>query len=132
MENVETKWMAEIAEHCPTAKIVVVALKCDLREEVADEKGENAAAGTESSSQAQPKRIITYAEGLAVAKRIGALRYLGTAKRRNLKTGTPLTSLECSAMRNRGVNEAFMEASRVALSVKPAKSADSSHKCVIL
>jgi Rho family protein len=78
MENVESKWMAEIAEHCPTAKIVVVALKCDLREEVTDEKGESAAAPPiESASQAQPKRIITYAEGLAVAKHIGALRYLG-------------------------------------------------------
>jgi len=45
--------------------------------------------------------MINYEQGLEVARRINALRYL-----------------ECSAMRNRGVNEAFTEAARVALSVK--------------
>ncbi|KAK2780962.1 Rho GTPase [Onygenales sp. PD_12] len=109
LENIESKWMAEIAEHCAGAKIVLVALKCDLREEV-DEKDDN------TDSQQPPKTVIKYNDGLAVAKRIGALRYL-----------------ECSAMRNRGVNEAFTEAARVALTVKPAKSSDSGvGKCVIL
>jgi Rho family protein len=41
------------------------------------------------------------------------------------------TSPECSAMRNRGVNEAFTEAARVALLVKPAKSKDDS-KCAVM
>ncbi|KAL1959559.1 hypothetical protein VTO42DRAFT_1594 [Malbranchea cinnamomea] len=108
LENVESKWTAEIAEHCPGAKIVVVALKCDLREEQ-DEKADNSANG-----EGERRTIITYEEGLEVAKRIGALRYL-----------------ECSAMRNRGVNEAFTEASRVALSVKPAKDSEKD-SCVIL
>ena len=41
--------------------------------------------------------------------------------------GLNLTRItECSAMRNRGVNEAFTEAARVALSVKPAKAKESS------
>ncbi|OAL65550.1 small Rho-type GTPase [Trichophyton rubrum] len=108
LENVESKWLAEIGENCPGAKIVVVALKCDLREEASDEKDDG------SNTQQQPKPVITYSEGLEVAKRINALRYL-----------------ECSAMRNRGVNEAFTEAARVALSVKPAKASDRSGKCVI-
>lgn len=47
---------------------MLVALKCDLREE-ADEKDAN--------HDAPPKPIITYTQGLEVAKRIGALRYLG-------------------------------------------------------
>ena len=34
-------------------------------------------------------------------------------------------------MRNRGVNEAFTEAARVALQVKPAKSKDS-NRCVVM
>ena len=70
LENVGTKWTAEIAEHCPGVKIVVVALKCDLREEHEKDDDDNGA---------QPRHIITYQEGLAVARRIGALRYLGTS-----------------------------------------------------
>lgn len=34
-------------------------------------------------------------------------------------------------MRNRGVNEAFTEAARVALQVKPAKS-DKDSKCLVM
>ncbi|EEH03587.1 Rho3 GTPase [Histoplasma capsulatum G186AR] len=109
LENVESKWMAEIAEHCAGAKIVLVALKCDLREEVDEKEDENA------EPQPQEKPIVKYDKGLEVAKRIGALRYL-----------------ECSAMRNRGVNEAFTEAARVALTVKPSKSSDNAGKCTIL
>ncbi|EEQ35317.1 RHO3 [Microsporum canis CBS 113480] len=70
LENVESKWLAEIGENCPGAKIVVVALKCDLREEANDEKDDG------STAQPQPKPAITYNEGLEVAKRINALRYL--------------------------------------------------------
>ena len=59
-----TKWLAEINEHCPGVKIVLCALKCDLREENEEKNGET-----------QP--LIEYSEGLEVAKQIGALRYLG-------------------------------------------------------
>lgn len=105
LENVGTKWVEEIAEHCRGVKIVLCALKCDLREEHEKEDDETG----------QPaKQIITYNEGLEVARKIGALRYL-----------------ECSAMRNRGVNEAFTEAARVALQAKPAKSKEDS-KCVVM
>jgi Rho family protein len=82
LENVQSKWVGEIAEHCEGVKLVLVALKCDLRE-------------TE-------QQVITYEEGLAVAKRIKAVRYL-----------------ETSARHNRGVNEAFTEAARTALQAKP-------------
>jgi Rho family protein len=37
---------------------------------------------------------------------------------------------ECSAMKNRGVNEAFTEAARVALSVK--NPADKSSSCITM
>lgn len=67
MENVETKWVGEIAENCPGVKLVLVALKCDLRKrDDADEDG------------AQPEKpMINYDEGLRVAEKIKALRYLG-------------------------------------------------------
>jgi len=106
LENVGSKWMEEIAEHCRGVKIVLCALKCDLREE--HEKEDDDQIGQ------QPRQVITYNEGLEVARKIGALRYL-----------------ECSAMRNRGVNEAFTEAARVALNVNPAKSKDGS-KCIVM
>jgi Rho family protein len=97
LENVESKWVGEIAENCQGVKLVLVALKCDLREQSADNEDEPPVEG----AQKEVKEMIKYEQGLEVARRIGALRYL-----------------ECSAMRNRGVNEAFTEAARVALSVK--------------
>lgn len=116
LENVESKWVGEIADNCPGVKLVLVALKCDLREEV-EEVDEGAAVGRAQGGGEQTqhsKNLISYDQGLEVAKRIGALRYL-----------------ECSAMKNRGVNEAFTEAARVAMSVKGVGGKDDS-KCVIM
>lgn len=111
LENVESKWVGEIAENCPGVKLVLVALKCDLREQ-GDEEADEAMPG---GQQPQPSRekvpTINYDQGLEVARRIGASRYL-----------------ECSAMKNRGVNEAFTEAARVALSVKDREGS----KCSVI
>ncbi|KAI9701719.1 MAG: Rho GTPase [Bogoriella megaspora] len=105
LENVETKWVGEIAENCPDVKLVLVALKCDLREIQAEML-------EDGNPVSEPKKpLIDYKQGLAVAERIRALRYL-----------------ECSAMKNRGVNEAFTEAARVALQVKAANDKESSCK----
>ncbi|EGP82614.1 ras small GTPase, partial [Zymoseptoria tritici IPO323] len=94
LENVESKWVGEIAENCPDVRLVLVALKCDLREVGKDDDEGGAEGGVK-------RECIDYKQGLAVAEKIKALRYL-----------------ECSAMKNRGVNEAFTEAARVALQVK--------------
>lgn len=61
-ENVSTKWMAEIHENCPGVKLVLTALKCDLRKD--EEQNENPEA-------------VTFEEGLAKAKEVGAVKYLG-------------------------------------------------------
>ncbi|KAI8938036.1 Rho GTPase [Plenodomus lindquistii] len=103
LENVETKWVGEIAENCPGVKLVLVALKCDLRKREDDD--------AEDGQPAKP--CIDYEEGLKMAEKIKALRYL-----------------ECSAMKNRGVNEAFTEAARVALQVKSGK--DQTGGCIVL
>ena len=72
LENVESKWVGEIAENCPGVRLVLVALKCDLREQV--KEGEDEVEGS-----VEPKRpMIDYKHGLAVAEKIKALRYLGT------------------------------------------------------
>jgi hypothetical protein len=67
LENVETKWVGEIAENCPGVKLVLVALKCDLRKRDDDD-----AEGAEPE-----KPCIDYEEGLRIAEKIKALRYLG-------------------------------------------------------
>ncbi|KAF2757519.1 hypothetical protein EJ05DRAFT_392438 [Pseudovirgaria hyperparasitica] len=104
LENVETKWKAEIAENCPGVKLVLVALKCDLRKRE-DDDGDD--------ENTEPAQLIMYEEGLKAAERIKALRYM-----------------ECSAKKNRGVNEAFTEAARVALQVKTSKDKEGS--CVVM
>jgi len=107
LENVESKWVGEIAENCPGVKLVLVALKCDLREQGRDEEDEE--------HPGAKKAMINYKQGLAVAEKIKALRYL-----------------ECSAMKNRGVNEAFTEAARVALQVKNVKGDKSTGCCAVM
>ena len=54
--------MTEIAENCPGVKLVLTALKCDLRKD--DESNDN-------------PNAITFDQGLAKAKEIGAVKYLG-------------------------------------------------------
>lgn len=117
LENVESKWVGEIADNCPGVKLVLVALKCDLRESGDDDDEDDTANDSARPDGAvggprEKKPMINYDQGLEVARRINAMRYL-----------------ECSAMRNRGVNEAFTEAARVALSVK--KEREDSKCCVM-
>ncbi|MCJ1287347.1 Rho GTPase [Xylographa opegraphella] len=113
LENVESKWVGEIAENCQGVKLVLVALKCDLREKHSEEEEDN---GDHAQAQRkEEKEFIDYKRGLEVAQRIQALRYL-----------------ECSAKKNRGVNEAFTEAARVALSVKGLGGPQSDSKCSVM
>ncbi|KAI8146804.1 protein RHO3 [Fennellomyces sp. T-0311] len=103
LENIPNRWMNEIVEYCPDAKILLVALKCDLRdnEELLARKNINP---------------VLYEEGLEVARSINAVRYL-----------------ECSAKHNRGVRECFDQAARVSLNVKLKSSHDAKQNpCLIL
>lgn len=129
LENVQNKWVGEITDHCEGVKLVLVALKCDLRN---NENESNAITpnniqqdnsvsndnGNNINSTSNGKNLISYEEGLAMAKKIGALRYL-----------------ECSAKLNKGVNEAFTEAARVALTAGPVATevkSDSGSSCTIM
>ncbi|ETS65109.1 rho3 gtp binding protein [Moesziomyces aphidis] len=93
LENVETRWVPEIRDHCPGVKIILVALKCDLR----------------SGGEGEKRRMLSYQDGVRVAKRIHASRYL-----------------ECSAKLNRGVNQASLEIASVAAHAHPNRSTTSS------
>jgi len=80
LENVESKWVGEIAENCPGVRLVLVALKCDLREQQAGEEEDGAGAQGQVEGQQEPKKpTIDYKQGLAVAEKVKALRYLGTS-----------------------------------------------------
>ena len=125
LENVESKWVGEIAENCPGVSLVLVALKCDLREQGRDED--------EEEQPGAKKQTIYYKQGLQVAEKIKALRYLGEFGTCYGLWVIRLTRcLECSAMKNRGVNEAFTEAARVALQVKNVKGDKSSGLCAVM
>lgn len=67
--------MGEIAENCQGVKLVLVALKCDLREKHTDDDDETA--NQDMNRSKKEKDMIDYKQGLEVARRIHALRYLG-------------------------------------------------------
>lgn len=94
LDNVGTKWIQEINEHCPGVKIVLCALKCDLREEQEKEDDDDDTAANNNTTAADPatsaRNMIQYNEGLEVARRIGALRYLGMLR-------APASHVGCSA-----------------------------------
>ncbi|KAK4683490.1 hypothetical protein P7C73_g6764, partial [Tremellales sp. Uapishka_1] len=113
LENVESKWIEEVTQFCPGVKIILIALKCDLRD---DETIKDKLARRSLSP-------VTYDQGLAVARTIRASRYL-----------------ECSAKHNRGVQEAIYEAARVSIGSKAKGGGGSSSRpsrirsrgCVVL
>ncbi|SCU88436.1 LADA_0E10132g1_1 [Lachancea dasiensis] len=120
LDNVQHKWVGEIADHCEGVKLVLVALKCDLRNNTEEFALDSAITPGNIQQQQQQQqlngsgenpKLISYEEGLAMAKKIGALRYL-----------------ECSAKMNRGVNEAFTEAARCALTAHPKGAKDGNHE----
>lgn len=118
LENVQLKWVGEITDHCDGVKLVLVALKCDLRSNEETDLEHNPEEEFNPYGGHQQKRMISYDEGLAMAKKIGALKYI-----------------ECLAKKNRGVNEAFSEAARCALNARPAGSNEQEpekSKCVVM
>lgn len=63
LQNIQDKWLEEVLEHSVYSKIVLVALKCDLRQE--------------------KRNTILYEEGLEMAKNINAIRYLECSAKHN-------------------------------------------------
>ncbi|KAI5449435.1 Rho GTPase [Naganishia albida] len=112
LENVEAKWIPEVNYYCAGVKVILVALKCDLRDD--PEAGQRL--------RERGMRMVGYEEGLQVAQRVGATRYL-----------------ECSAKMGRGVREAILEAARVAVAkgrpasgIAPPREGRRRSRCVVL
>jgi hypothetical protein len=72
--------MAEIHENCPGVKLVLTALKCDLRKD--DEQNEN-------------PNAVAFDEGLAKAKEVGAVKYLGWFSSSFLSVHTKVFKVSC-------------------------------------
>ncbi|KAG0167695.1 Rho GTPase [Apophysomyces sp. BC1034] len=62
LENVVHQWLDEVTNHCPDAKLILVALKCDLRDDPVVRR-----------HRGNP---VMYEEGLAIARSINAACYL--------------------------------------------------------
>ncbi|KAF7204753.1 ras-related C3 botulinum toxin substrate 1 [Nothobranchius furzeri] len=90
-ENVRCKWYDEVKHYCPNTPIVLVGTKLDLRED---------------QEMVKEKKLspITSAQGEAMAKEIGAVKYL-----------------ECSALRQKGLKTVFYQAIMAALSPHPTE-----------
>ncbi|SOV04055.1 GTPase Rho1 [Ustilago sp. UG-2017a] len=88
LDNVQEKWISEVLHFCQNLPTILVGCKKDLRHDskIVDE--------LRKTSQ----RPVSAEEGMAVAQKIGAVRYL-----------------ECSAKTGEGVREVFEHATRAAL-----------------
>lgn len=91
-ENVRAKWFSEVSHHCPRVPIILVGTKLDLRDD------------PETIAKLRERNLspITYPQGLAMVKEIGAIKYL-----------------ECSALTQRGVKQVFDEAIRAVMCPRP-------------
>ncbi|RXN23606.1 ras-related C3 botulinum toxin substrate 1 [Labeo rohita] len=98
LENVCVRWYPEVRHHCPDTPIILVGTKLDLR----DDKD------TIEELKKNKQTPIIYRQGRAVAKEIGAVKYL-----------------ECSASTQIGLKMVFDEAVRMALNSPLVKKKES-------
>ncbi|ELP94424.1 RAC GTPase, putative [Entamoeba invadens IP1] len=86
--NVRDKWVKEVLHHCPTAKLMVIGTKTDLREDIKELK-------TMSENGEQP---YTKEDGDKLAAELKAYCYM-----------------ECSALKRTGLKDIFDQAVRFTL-----------------
>lgn len=103
LDNVQEKWISEVMHFCQGLPIILVGCKKDLR---FDPK-------TIEELRKTSQRPVTPEEGMGVAQKIGAYKYL-----------------ECSAKSGEGVREVFEHATRAALLTRKKKH--SRNTCMVL
>lgn len=84
-KNVEDKWIPEIRQYCPNTPIILVGTKMDARNDPQMIK----------HLQARNQQAISYEQGMQLAQRINAFRYV-----------------ECSALTQNGLDTVFQSAIR--------------------
>ncbi|XP_056328004.1 ras homolog gene family, member Gd [Danio aesculapii] len=102
LANVRHKWHPEVSHHCPSVPILLVGTKKDLRSD------------TETIKKLKEQGLApsTQQQGGTLCKQINAVRYL-----------------ECSALRQEGVRDVFVDAVRAVLYPMTKKN---TKKCVLL
>ncbi|CAJ0828428.1 4639_t:CDS:2 [Entrophospora sp. SA101] len=103
LDNVKNKWVPEIIHHSPNVPFLLVGTKFDLRDDKA----------TILKLRQKNQAPISFAEGLQMAKDIGAAKYV-----------------ECSALTQMGLKSVFDEAIRAVLT--PILIKKYRRKCIIL
>lgn len=106
LDNVQEKWISEVLHFCAGLPIILVGCKRDLRNDprVIEELRKTG------------QSPVTSAQGLAVAEKIGAYRYL-----------------ECSARTGEGVKEVFEHATRASLIARgQSKPGGKKKGCLVL
>uniref|UniRef100_A0A1I7XV99 Ras-related C3 botulinum toxin substrate 1 n=1 Tax=Heterorhabditis bacteriophora TaxID=37862 RepID=A0A1I7XV99_HETBA len=93
-DNVATKWIPEIRQHCPDAPILLVGTKLDLRDDTSPQR----------IGIGDDRPPITKSQGQKCAQKIKAVKYL-----------------ECSALTQQGLKQVFEDAVRAVISPKPLK-----------
>ncbi|XP_078467537.1 ras-related C3 botulinum toxin substrate 1-like [Lampetra fluviatilis] len=104
-DSIHAKWYPEVRHHCPTAPIILVGTQLDLRD--------NKDTVEKLSRKMLP--LITNEQGLALAKKIGAVKYV-----------------ECSARTRNGIKTVFDETISAVLCDPPAKKPKSRSCCRLL
>ena len=95
LENAHKKWLPEVRLHCPTAKILLVGTKADLRD--------NAAYVAELESKG--RSVVIEADAAALASRLGT------------------QTVRCSALTQRGLKNVFDSGIRLARAPPPPAAA---------
>lgn len=100
-EHITHKWFPEVSHHCPGTPVILVGNKIDLRDD------------PEILRQLDELKHVpvTRTQGLAVAKKIGAIKYM-----------------ECSAKTAKGLKEIFQTAAEVVVSPEIFSSAHLNNK----
>lgn len=105
-EHVKTKWIKEVRQHCPNAKVLIVGTKIDLRDDPV----------TVQRMKENKEEVVSHEMGRLLAEEIGK--------------GVPY--LECSARTQRGVKEVFEEAVRLVVTPSLTETPTEEGTCVIL
>ena len=107
-DHVQQKWFPEISHHCPGVPIVLVGNKTDLREDP----------NTLAVLRERRMAPVTREQGLEMAKRIKAVRYV-----------------ECSAKTQKNLKEVFHTAAEVVVSpelYRPSNTDKKKKTCTLL
>jgi len=103
LDNIKTKWLPEIAHHCPNVPFILVGTKLDLRDD----------ADTIAKLKEKSLAPVSTVQGQTLAKDIRAARFL-----------------ECSALTQNGLKVIFDEAIRVVC--QPPKTPKKKKQCSVL